>query len=111
VAGAAAGHSRGVNTARGDHEHPDPIPSGLARATFYSYAYPVPAGFGNAEAQPAEAHFHETLGEVLLPYDAVRTAVDPDAALLAFLQSTYEAAADLAGWDRASLEREPIPPI
>ena len=83
----------------------------LDHAAFYSYAYPVPAGFGDAEAQPAEAHFHETLGEFLLPYDAVRTAVDPDAALLAFLQSTYEAAADLAGWDRARLEREPIPPI
>jgi hypothetical protein len=83
----------------------------IDHAAFYSYAYPVPAGFGNAEVQPAGAYFHDTLGEFLLPYDAVRAAADPDATLLAFLQSTYEAAADLAGWDRASLEREPIPPI
>jgi hypothetical protein len=83
----------------------------LDHAAFYSYAYPVPAGFGEAEVQPAAAYFHDTLGEFLLPYDAVRAAADPDATLLAFLQSTYEAAADVAGWDRASLEREPIPPI
>jgi hypothetical protein len=83
----------------------------IDHAAFYAYAYPVPAGFGDAKVQPAEAYFHETLGEFLLPYDAVRTAADPDAALLAFLQSTYEAAADLAGWNRTSLEREPVPPV
>ena len=49
------------------------------------------------------------MGEFVLPYEAVRTARDPDAALLAFLQSTYEAAADLADWDRAALEREASP--
>ncbi len=54
--------------------------------------------------RPAQAYFHPTLGEFVLPYDAVRTASDPDAALLAFLTSTYDAAADLARWDRAALE-------
>jgi hypothetical protein len=73
---------------------------------FYSYAYPVPEGFSKASVQPAAAFFSAQLGEFLLPYDAVRTAADPDAALLAFLQSTYEAAANAAGWDRAALECE-----
>jgi hypothetical protein len=82
----------------------------IEHAAFYSYAYPVPAGFGNARVQPAETYFHEALGEFLLPYEAVRTSDDPDATLLAFLQSTYEAAAESAGWDRASLERDPVPP-
>jgi Family of unknown function (DUF5996) len=71
---------------------------------FYSYAYPVPEGFSKANVQPAAAFFSAQLGEFLLPYDAVRTAADPDAALLAFLQSTYEAAANPAGWDRVALE-------
>ena len=79
-------------------------------AAFYSYAYPVPTGFGNSRVQPAEAYFHDSLGEFLLPYEAVRTSDDPDATLLAFLQSTYEAAADSAGWDRTTLERDPMPP-
>jgi hypothetical protein len=79
-------------------------------AAFYSYAYPAPAGFADASVQPKEAFFDATLGEFLLPYDAVRTAADPDATLLAFLQSTYAAAADNAGWDRANLEREPVAP-
>jgi hypothetical protein len=80
-------------------------------AAFYAYAYPVPAGFGERPVEPAAARFDAALGEFLLPYDAVRTAPDPDGTLLAFLQSTYEAAADLAGWDRARLEREPVPPL
>src|SRR5215831_10122663 len=71
---------------------------------FYSYAYPEPAGFRTASVKPDAAFFSEVLGEFILPYDAVRTAVDPDKALLAFLQSTYEAAANAAGWDRAALE-------
>jgi hypothetical protein len=71
---------------------------------FYSYAYPAPEGFAAAKARPAEAFFSKELGEFLLPYDAVRTARDPDAALMTFLQSTYDAAADLGKWDRASLE-------
>jgi Family of unknown function (DUF5996) len=71
---------------------------------FYSYAYPVPPAFHGVPVQPAAAYFDQTLGEFLLPYEAVRTASDPDAALLAFLNSTYAAAADTAGWDRAALE-------
>ena len=71
---------------------------------FYSYAYPEPTGFRTAPVRPAEALFNAELGEFLLPYEAVRTAADPDAVLLAFLTSTYEAAADNAGWDRPVLE-------
>lgn len=71
---------------------------------FYSYAYPAPDGFAEAKVKPAEAFFSKILGEFLLPYEAVRRAADPDAALMDFLQSTYEAAADLARWDRAALE-------
>jgi hypothetical protein len=72
---------------------------------YYSYAYPEPAGFGQASVQPAQAYYHPTLREFILPYDAVRESNEPDAALLAFLQSTYEAAADLGRWDRAMLEK------
>ncbi|MES2043979.1 MAG: DUF5996 family protein [Pseudomonadota bacterium] len=74
------------------------------QAAFYAYAYPAPAGYGEANVEPAAAAYDTTMGEFLLPYDAVRTAADPDAALLAFCRSTYDAAADLGGWDRASLE-------
>jgi hypothetical protein len=73
-------------------------------AAFYSYAYPAPDGFGAATVKPRDAVFSKDLGEFLLPYDAVRAARDPDAALMEFLQSTYEAAAGLAKWDRKSLE-------
>ncbi len=73
-------------------------------AAFYSYAYPAPEGFAAARVAPADAFFSKELGEFLLPYDAVRGARDPDATLMAFLQSTYAAAADLAKWDRAALE-------
>jgi hypothetical protein len=71
---------------------------------FYSYAYPEPAGFRSTRVQPDAAFFSEAVGEFVLPYDAVRTAVDPDKALLEFLQSTYEAAANAAKWDREALE-------
>lgn len=71
---------------------------------FYSYAYPAPTGFAEAKVQPADAFFSKALGEFLLPYEAVRTASDPEATLMAFLQSTYAAAADLGKWDRAALE-------
>jgi hypothetical protein len=71
---------------------------------FYSYAYPEPTGFRATKVRPGAAFFSEALGEFILPYDAVRTASDPDAALLEFLQSTYEAAANAAGWDREALE-------
>jgi hypothetical protein len=70
-------------------------------AAFYSYAYPAPEGFDRATVAPAEASWSKEMGEWLLPYDAVRAASDPDAALLAFLETTYRAAADLAHWDTA----------
>jgi hypothetical protein len=75
-------------------------------AAFYAYCYPTPAGFARAAVLPPEAHFDPQLGEFILPYDAVRTANDPDATLLAFLQTTYDAAANTASWDRAALEIE-----
>jgi len=71
---------------------------------FYSYAYPAPGGFAEAKAAPEAARFDPALGEFVLDYEAVRAAADPDAALLAFLESTYAAAADLAHWDRAAIE-------
>jgi hypothetical protein len=74
-------------------------------ALFYAYAYPEPDGFKQYPVQPKEAYYNKDLGEFVLPYEAVRTAASPDEALMAFLQSTYEAAADLADWDRAALER------
>jgi hypothetical protein len=74
-------------------------------AAFYAYAYPAPAGFPDAAVRPAAARFEPSLGEFVLPYAAVRSAPDPSAEVLAFLQSTYEAAADLGKWDRAQLER------
>ena len=77
---------------------------GCEEAVFYSYAYPEPPGFRAAAVGPAGARFDEALGEFILPYEAARTAPDPDAAILEFLQSTYVAAADSAGWDRATLE-------
>ena len=77
---------------------------------FYSYAYPEPPGFRAAKVRPDAAFFSEALGEFILPYDAVRTADDPDKALLDFLQSTYEAAAISAKWDRDALECAPGQP-
>ena len=74
---------------------------------FYSYAYPAPAGFAEARIAPEAARFDAALGEFILDYDAVRTADDPDATLLTFLDSTYAAAADLGGWDRDALECAP----
>jgi len=71
---------------------------------FYSYAYPAPAGFSTQSVTPGEAFFDETAGEFILPYDAVRAASDPEAVLLGFLESTYDAAARLARWDRVALE-------
>jgi hypothetical protein len=74
---------------------------------FFSYAYPPPAGFADAAVRPTAARFDKQLGEFVLPYDAVREAPDPDAALLDFLESTYALAADLGRWDRAALEMTP----
>src|SRR5205807_1326011 len=68
---------------------------------FYAYAYPEPDGFAEWNVQPTDAFYDAQLGEFVLPYTAVRNAVDPDATLLSFLQSTYEAAATLGDWDRA----------
>ncbi len=79
---------------------------GVEHACFYSYSYPSPPGFADAPVSPAEARFDPALGEFLLPYDAVRTAHDPDATLLSFLQTTYDAAANTAHWDRAALDVE-----
>lgn len=78
---------------------------GINRPAFYSYAYPVPDGFNLAKVAPEAALFDAQLGEFLLPYDAVRSSADPDAALLAFLQTTYEAGANLGHWERSRLER------
>jgi hypothetical protein len=79
-------------------------PNGGGEGIFYSYAYPPPNGFGDATVAPDAACFDESMGEFVLPYTAVREAADPDASLLSFLQSTYDAAADLAAWDRDALE-------
>ena len=78
--------------------------TGLGEAAVYAYAYPEPDGFAAQAVEPRAATYHEDLGEFVLPYAAVRAADDPDAALLAFLQSTYEATADHGNWDRAALE-------
>ena len=77
---------------------------------FYSYSYPEPAGFRAVKVRPDAAFFSEALGEFILPYDAVRTAAAPDQVLLEFLQSTYEAAANAAKWDRDALECAPGQP-
>ena len=79
---------------------------GYGRAAFYVYAYPEPASYGEAQLRTPGAFYDKNVGQFILPYDAVRQARDPDALLLGFLQETYEAAADLANWDRKSLERE-----
>jgi Family of unknown function (DUF5996) len=77
---------------------------GTDHVSFYSYAYPTPPAFKDASVSPRGAVFDDKLGEFLLPYDEVRNAADPEASLLLFLQSTYEAAAGAAHWDRAGLE-------
>jgi hypothetical protein len=82
---------------------------GLATAVnepaFYAYAAPEPAGLKTARVRPAAAFYSQDLSEFILPYEAVRTAASPEADLRAFLHSTYDAAAQLAGWDRETLER------
>ncbi len=77
----------------------------VPEALFYAYAAPAPPGFSEARVQPAAAYYHAELKEFVLPYSAVRTSNDPDAAIYAFVDSTYEQAATLARWDRDSLER------
>ena len=77
----------------------------MAEPVFYSYAYPSPAEFAKADVKPDGARWSGELGEFILPYDTVRRTPSPDGHILEFLQSTYDAAAELAGWDRAALER------
>ena len=74
-------------------------------AAFYAYAYPAPTGFAAAAVRPATARYEPSLGEFVLPYAAVQSASDPSSEILAFLESTYVAAADLGNWDRPRLER------
>jgi hypothetical protein len=76
---------------------------------FYSYAYPEPAGLADVSVKPADAYWNAEFREFMLPYDAVRLAANPDDTLLEFLQSTYEAVASLAQWDRAALEQTDDP--
>ena len=79
--------------------------AGLGYPAFYSYAYPTPDKFKEAPVRPEAAFFLDAMGEFILPYDAVREAADPDQTLLAFLESTYAAAANLANWDQAALRQ------
>lgn len=83
-------------------------PGGSDEGSFYAYAYPEPAGFTGWPAKPEAAFYDGVWREYLLPYSAVRSAGNPDALVLEFFQSTYEAAAELAGWDRTALE---VPPL
>ncbi|HWV39325.1 MAG TPA: DUF5996 family protein [Vulgatibacter sp.] len=78
----------------------------LGGPLYYSYTVPAPPGYEAAPVEPDEARFDPDLGEFILPYDVVRRSARPRETLLRFLQSTYEAGADAAGWDRASLERQ-----
>ena len=73
---------------------------------FYSYAYPQPAGYAETTIQPPAARFDANFGEFILPYAEMQKSSDPDEALLQFLQSTYEAAANAAHWDRKALEKK-----
>src|SRR5262245_10542790 len=77
-------------------------------AAFYAYAAPEPEGLKTATVQPKSAFYHRDLGEFILPYDAVRTSPDPEAALRSFIDSTYVTAATLGRWDRAALERRAL---
>ena len=80
----------------------------VVEPAFYAYAVPEPPGLKEALVQPAAAFYHRELGEFILPYEAVRSAADPDDAIRKFVDSTYQQAATLAGWDRARLDRAPI---
>jgi hypothetical protein len=84
-------------------------PGATGEGAFYSYAYPEPDGFRDRPVAPSAAYYDSSLGEFVLPYEAVRSAPDPAVPLLAFLQSTYEAGADLAKWDRENLEARTLP--
>ncbi|HVB37639.1 MAG TPA: DUF5996 family protein [Vicinamibacterales bacterium] len=77
---------------------------GIDEPAYYAYAVPEPPGFKDAVVKPAAARYEASLGEFVLPYDAVRTSASPDETLLDFLQTTYEAGANLGHWDRQALE-------
>lgn len=77
----------------------------LGEPAFYAYIYPEPPGFKEASVGPGSAYYHPELGEFVLPYEAVRRSASPEQDILEFFRSTYEAAADLANWDRDALER------
>jgi uncharacterized protein DUF5996 len=85
------------------------IGSPMAEPAFYAYSYPEPAGCSTAKIRPDAGYYHDVMHEWILPYEAVRTADNPDASALDFFQSTYETAANLAGWTREALEREEAP--
>ena len=84
-----------------------PGDAAMPMPAFYAYAYPEPPGFGRASVLPTGAYWHQEMGEFVLPYDRVREDAVPDERLLEFCESTYAAAADLARWNRAELERGP----
>ncbi|QGK68956.1 hypothetical protein GIY23_04855 [Allosaccharopolyspora coralli] len=82
-------------------------PGGSAEGTFYAYAYPEPDGYREHPVRPTSAYYDTGVNEFLLPYEAVRTSSAPDATLLDFFQTTYDAVAEAAGWDRDALEDHP----
>jgi len=84
----------------GNDDVPEPV--------LYAYAAPEPPGFGDAAVQPEGAYYHQQLREFVLPYEHVRRAADPERAIRSFVDSTYDRAARLAGWDRAALERHRV---
>jgi hypothetical protein len=86
---------------------PGTVGSPVAEPAFYAYAYPEPPGCDVALLRPKSAYWQPQMHLWILPYESVRTAADPEQEMLEFFQSTYEAAADLSKWDRASLERPP----
>jgi hypothetical protein len=80
-------------------------PGGGGEGLFYSYAYPQPDGYKAARVRPRQAFWNDEMAEFVLPYEQVRSAGNPERTLLEFAQTTYEAAADAADWDRTRLER------
>jgi len=84
---------------------PGSVDSPVTEPCFYAYSYPEPPGFDVAPVRPEGSYYHREMREWFLPYEVVRSLPDPDRAILDFLQSTYEAGANLANWDRAALER------
>jgi hypothetical protein len=100
-------HAYGADRVTSRHRDCHRAAARTAEGTFYSYTYPVPDGFADYPVGPRGAFYSKDEGEFLLPYEAVRTAANPDKALLEFFGTTYEAAAELGHWDRSSLEVDP----